>query len=219
MDLFQSIKPLWPIIPSILFILLLNFLIEYYSNYIKGKGGEWRVKNRLNELDPKQYKILNDIMLPSNGNTNTTQIDHIVVSNHGIFCIETKAYRGKIYGNAFQEKWTQYLSGKKYPFYNPIRQNYAHIKSVENLIKPIFPAVSVFGFVVFPDVDKLNISGADNVFMYAKDLMKKIRDVNLQSLTDDGVMSAVEMLSKANITDGNVRKQHDTDTNNLLGRS
>lgn len=198
-----------------MFILLLNFLIEYYSNYIKGKGGEWRVKNRLNELDTKQYKILNDIMLPSNGNTNTTQIDHIVVSNHGIFCVETKAYRGKIYGNAFQEKWTQYLSGKKYPFYNPIRQNYAHIKSVENLIKTIFPAVSVFGFVVFPDVDKLNISGADNVFMYAKDLMKRIESVNLQSLTDDDVTNVVELLNKANITDRQARKRHDTDTINL----
>lgn len=218
MDLLQTLKSLWPIIPSVLLILILNFLIDYYSNYIKGKGAEWRVKRRLNQLDQKNYKILNDIMLPSEGNTNTTQIDHIVVSNHGIFCIETKAYRGKIYGNAFQEQWTQYLSGKKYQFYNPIRQNYAHTKSVENLIKPIFPTVPVFGFVVFPDVDGLNISEVDNVFKKAKDLIKKIENTGSQSLTDDDMISVVEMINKANITNNDARKRHDTDIQSIKNK-
>lgn len=212
MDRLEILKSLWPVVLSVLIILLLNFLIGYYSNRIKGIGAEWRVKRRLNKLDQNNYKVLNDIMLPSTGNTHTTQIDHIVVSNHGVFCIETKAYRGKIYGNAFQEKWTQYLSGKKSLFYNPIRQNYAHIKSVENLIKPIFSTVTVFGFVVFPDVDELNISGADNVFRNIKDLIERIENTDSQYLNNNDVVSVVEILNNANITDGDARKQHDAET-------
>jgi hypothetical protein len=64
---------------------------------------------------------------------------------------------------------------------------------------------------VFPDVDKLNISGADNVFMYAKDLINKIENVNLQSLTNDDVVKVIELLNTANIIDGGARKQHNAD--------
>ncbi|WP_318011012.1 nuclease-related domain-containing protein [Clostridium sp. FP1] len=35
----------------------------------------------------------------------TTQIDHVIVSNYGIFVIETKNYKGWIIGNEFDENW------------------------------------------------------------------------------------------------------------------
>ena len=108
-----------------------------------GKAGERRVSHKLNWL-PKEYIVLNDIMLPSN--YGTTQIDHIVVSPYGIFVIETKNYKGWIFGNEDSEEWTQSLIGRKkmlgwsseqHRFRNPIRQNYAHIKAVQNLLSDI----------------------------------------------------------------------------------
>lgn len=39
----------------------------------------------------------------------TTQIDHVVVSKFGVFAIETKNYRGEIYGNDDREEWTQII--------------------------------------------------------------------------------------------------------------
>ena len=62
----------------------------------KGKEGENRVHNILMQL-PDDYVILDDVVLPTN--KGTTQIDHIVVSKYGVFAIETKNYRGEIYGD------------------------------------------------------------------------------------------------------------------------
>lgn len=85
-------------------------------------------------LDEMVYHRLNNVTLPKN-NGMTTQIDHIIVSQYGIFVIETKNYKGWIFGNEKQEKWTQVIQGgKKYQFYNPIRQNYGHIKTLSQLL-------------------------------------------------------------------------------------
>jgi Nuclease-related domain len=113
--------------------------------YLIGRSGENFVSRGLSRLDPQRYTTLDDLMLPSNGNTATTQIDHIVVSNFGIFCIETKSYRGWIFGNAQQKYWTQVIYRYRKKFYSPLRQNYAHIKAVEALLGSAFARVPVRG--------------------------------------------------------------------------
>ena len=55
-----------------------------------------RVYKKLLELTDEYY-IFNDVILDTG--QGTTQIDHIVVSKYGVFAIETKNYRGEIYGN------------------------------------------------------------------------------------------------------------------------
>ena len=122
----------------ILFIIVVTavaLFIKWKLPYWIGRGGEKFVTGKLLQLDSSQYKVLNDLLLPSNSHLNTTQIDHVVVSNYGIFCIETKAYQGWIFGEANQEYWTQVIYRHKERFYNPLRQNYAHVKAVEELVK------------------------------------------------------------------------------------
>jgi hypothetical protein len=51
---------------------------------------------------------LNDIYLPLDDGS-TTQIDHVVVSPFGVFVIETKTYKGWIFGNPRDAQWTQAL--------------------------------------------------------------------------------------------------------------
>ena len=83
------------------------FLKWWYSSpKYKGKEGENRVHNILMQL-PDDYVILDDVVLRTN--RGTTQIDHIVVSKYGVFAIETKNYRGEIYGDDKRKEWTQMI--------------------------------------------------------------------------------------------------------------
>ena len=43
---------------------------------------------------------------------NTTQIDHILINEYGVFVIETKNYKGVVYGTEGKNYWKQYLKNK-----------------------------------------------------------------------------------------------------------
>ncbi|MBI0426554.1 NERD domain-containing protein [Psychrobacter sp. NG27] len=86
------------------------------------------------KLEKDVYHRLNAITLPRD-NGGSTQIDHIIVSVYGIFVIETKNYKGWIYGSEKQKQWTQaFPNGSKFKFQNPLRQNYLHIKTLADLL-------------------------------------------------------------------------------------
>lgn len=86
------------------------------------------------KLEKDVYHRLNGITLPL-ANGGSTQIDHVIVSVYGIFVIETKNYKGWIYGKETQRQWTQsFPNGSKYRFQNPLRQNYLHIKTLADLL-------------------------------------------------------------------------------------
>ncbi|WP_256958826.1 nuclease-related domain-containing protein [Psychrobacter sp. JB385] len=86
------------------------------------------------KLEKDVYHRLNGITLPL-ANGGSTQIDHVIVSVYGIFVIETKNYKGWIYGSENQRQWTQsFPNGSKFKFQNPLRQNYLHIKTLADLL-------------------------------------------------------------------------------------
>ena len=86
------------------------------------------------KLEKDIYHRLNNVTLPL-ANGGSTQIDHIIVSVYGIFVIETKNYKGWIYGSEKQKQWTQsFPNGSKYKFQNPLRQNYLHMKTLADLL-------------------------------------------------------------------------------------
>ena len=148
-----------------------------------GRSGERYVSRQLRRLDPARYKLLNDVMLPSRGNSAATQIDHIVVSNHGIFCIETKGYKGWIFGDAYQEQWKQVIFHYKGGIYNPLWQNFAHTKAIEELLDRQRLKKLIVSLVVFPNADMLKISGTDSVG-YASDIVGKIESYIEPVLSD-----------------------------------
>jgi hypothetical protein len=87
------------------------------------------------EKIPWYGKILPNLYLPQGVNITDTEVDLLFIHETGIYCIEVKDYGGWIYWNEFDAKWTQSFSKRlKFHFYNPIRQNYSHIKSLEKLI-------------------------------------------------------------------------------------
>jgi len=116
-------------LPYVLVSLLVVFtlvMVWLGSARQKGKRGEKRVYNILSKSLPDGFIVLNDIYLPSSDGT-TTQIDHIVVSQYGVFVVETKNYSGWIFANARDDEWTQVIYRRKSRLQNPLRQNYRHI--------------------------------------------------------------------------------------------
>lgn len=99
-----------------------------------GARGERAVAGRLRDGLPEEYRILNDTYLPLPDGT-TTQINHIVICQYGIFVVETKTYSGWIFGNENSAKWTQTIYHCKHSFQNPIRQNYRHICALSDNLK------------------------------------------------------------------------------------
>ena len=84
----------------------------------------------------------------------TTQIDHILLSPYGIFIIETKNYKGWIFGSERQKLWTQKIFKKSYKFQNPLHQNYKHQKVLEQVLADIITPEYLHSIVVFmPDCE------------------------------------------------------------------
>ena len=115
-----------------LIVVTLGILAEIYYPKIIGFMGEFWLKLELKKLPNKKYLLLNDIMIEDENGTH--QIDHILISKYGIFVIEMKNYSGLIKGNSYSNKWSQNIGRYKKYFYNPIHQNYGHIKALIPLL-------------------------------------------------------------------------------------
>lgn len=90
---------------------------------LKGWIGEKKtIFNMWISLDKNTYQRFHDVIIPAKNST--TQIDHILISEYGIFIVETKNLQGWIFGSEENAKWTQTLGKNKYPFQNPLRQTY-----------------------------------------------------------------------------------------------
>ena len=116
----------------IVLVLFINLLKKSKRNYkdIKGSIGEKKVNQILENINDS--KLLKDVILKTENGT--TQIDHILIHKKGIFVIETKNFKGWIFGKEKDKYWVQSIYNKKSKFYNPIRQNYGHIKAIESYL-------------------------------------------------------------------------------------
>jgi hypothetical protein len=97
-------------------------------NRLKGAKGEAQGASGMFFKLPSRYKVINDLLLPTA--TGTTQIDHVVLSNFGIFVIESKHVAGVIYGAPNAQQWTVCRGPAKFPLFNPLLQNAGHIRAL-----------------------------------------------------------------------------------------
>ncbi len=82
-------------------------------------------------LPRRRYRLLRNVTLPTADGS--TQVDHIVVSRHGVFVVETKNYRGWIFGTAHDKTWTQTFRRSSHTFQNPLRQNVKHVRTLAEI--------------------------------------------------------------------------------------
>ena len=157
-------------------------------------------------LDEKDYRVLSDLTLPvANG---TTQIDHLLLSRFGIFVIETKNMSGWIFGGADQKKWTQVQKGgKRRNFQNPLRQNYAHVKAVQEILE--VDQKALHNLVVFTGTAECKTEMPKNVAWGLQGLGKLIALKNVPVFSDIQINSYVNKLSEQALENtGSVRKEH-----------
>ncbi|WMJ83198.1 nuclease-related domain-containing protein [Oscillospiraceae bacterium LTW-04] len=170
---------------------------------IKTKTKNNSVAALLSTLPKEDYTVLNDIMIKSY--TGFSHIDHIVISAHGIFVIETQNYHGNIVGKDTDQYWTWSTGNEKHRFFNPIRQNHSHIKALESTLEPVgkVPLISV---VAFPRDCELK-SKPPGVLHY-NELLAKIQSYTKNVLTRAQIEFIIATLERANIENPEIRKQH-----------
>ncbi len=147
--------------------------LPYYSVRLnKGHYGEYMSYKLLKGYEENGAKFLFNVYIPKS-ETETTEIDVMMISQYGLFVIESKNYSGWIFGDENQYKWTQTLAtgkGKSHKehFYNPIKQNRSHINYLNTYLDENLPVYSIIAFsdrcklksikVTSPDIKVINRS-------------------------------------------------------------
>ena len=100
-----------------------------FTGWLGEKATAWGLSQG---LDPKIYWRIDDVIIP-NGKGGTAQLDHVIVSQFGIFVVETKNRHGVILGKPDDQRWQQINESKIYEFQNPLAQNESHIQALVQL--------------------------------------------------------------------------------------
>jgi len=172
----------------------------------KGRRGEKKVTSKLQILKKYgKFNVLNDLLLKRD-DSHTSQIDHVVIGESGVFVIETKNYKGHISGDSWAGEWFQNIKKNEWPFENPLLQNKGHIKALKKHLNERFPDLKYHSLVVFPS---RNLLGVDDARVIARsEIVPTILGYRAKALSPDEVETMTEMLRKANITSRKERKAH-----------
>ncbi|NME06353.1 NERD domain-containing protein [Psychrobacillus sp. BL-248-WT-3] len=192
----------------IILVLFIFFLVILKKPTVKGSIGEWQVKRKLMGLDEEEYVVLHDLLLPYE--EGTTQIDHVVVSTVGIFVIETKNYKGWIFGKERQKYWKQVIYKKNYNFLNPVMQNFAHLTAIQALIKEMYegPYYSLIAFSNEATFKNIEITSDHVRVLYISDLFKTIKSYEQKVILPYRVRQIAKLLINENIQGKETRKIH-----------
>ncbi len=169
--ILEPLLQLWYLLPIILIVAFLK------SPWGKGIIGEFLVNTSSKiKLDKNKYHLIKNVTLPTEDGT--TQIDHIIVSEYGIFVVETKNMKGWIFGDEKQKYWTQKIYKNTNKFQNPLHQNYKHIKTIQNELG--IEQDKIFSVIVFAGDSEFKTKMPENVRQgigyidYIKSKTKKI---------------------------------------------
>lgn len=186
----------------VLILALIVILIAKRKRKIEMNKGEMEVNDVLEKITG--YRLLSNVMIKrQNG---TSQIDHILIGRKGVFVIETKDFSGKIYGDQYSKYWTQKLNGRKNTFYNPIRQNYGHVKALEEILKRRDIFISL---IVFTNKSKIKNIKSEVPVIQLKKLKKYIRKYKSDiTLSKDEISEIYNIINKKNIISNRAIKKH-----------
>lgn len=179
--------------PILYLLLAISFIVLIILRpIIRGKKGEMSVTLHLKSLPKSQYTVLNNLLIQKGGHS--SQIDHVVVSRYGVFVIETKDYKGTIYGSEDNYHWTQNIWGNKYELYNLILQNQGHVKALKAYLGVgNFPFIPI---VTFSTRANLRINTKENAVLYYSEIVRFIESKKIVLLSDAEIETTVKMLSR-----------------------
>ena len=177
-------------------ILILAFLLWMaFGAPLRGDIGEGTVARRLKSLPGNKYTVFNDVMVKTG--RGSVQIDHIVVSQYGIFVIETKNIAGIITGTEHSENWTKVDNGRKYEFFNPITQNMGHINALAHKLN--VPTSKFISIIAFSTRGRLMFHQLPTPVVYIPQVTGKIkcyRDVKLSVRRANEIADQIQKIKK-----------------------
>jgi restriction system protein len=186
------IERFWPVLILAFAFSLLGRILR--SARVKGHIGEAVVSfGALRRLDPRVYRVFDDLVLPRPDGRGTTQIDHVVVSPFGIFVIETKNYTGWIFGDEDSRQWTQVIYGRKNRFQNPLHQNAMHVRALSKATG--LPSSCFYNLVYFVGNATLKTDLPPEVM--TEGLASYIRDCREEVIKPEDVAWAVTSIQEA----------------------
>jgi hypothetical protein len=190
---------------GIIILFILFVLLTIFSAKIKGFIGEKTVAVILSRLDSESYQVINDLTIETD--KGTSQMDHVIISKYGVFVIETKNYKGWIFGDDYSQYWTQVIYKRKEKLYNPIKQNYGHVQALKAVLQEKYPNIKYIPIVVFPIKSTLKVKTKNHV-VYGIRLLKTIKTYQEENLTANEVNTIYSQLSSLNIIDRQKKKEH-----------
>ncbi len=138
-----------------------------------GRAGEYIVDIFLKELVKEDEYLLTNLLIPV-GKNNETEIDAVIISRKGIFCIEVKNWIGYVSGSDEDEKWLQQYDDPYMPNKtpkNPVKQNENHCRALKRLLNNRF---DIFNVVIFLKLEYRNGIDSDHVYTL-KEFIKDYR--------------------------------------------
>lgn len=198
-------SPIYPFLLLAIVYLIYLLLRKLYLPRIYGSLGEFRIARRLRRLNKEKYKVYNNLYLENKGRT--TQIDHLVLSIYGIFVIETKNYKGWIFGNERSKYWTQTLYNTKHQFYNPILQNWTHVNFLKGISKDI-NELPFFPIVVFAGKAKLKKIDALTPVIRRRKLLRTIKRHRNVYISYEQLSVLDDLIRSVRVEGREIRKKH-----------
>ena len=149
----------------ILSVIIVWFCLHYDEQNAQksGQEGEQVVSKILKDMG---FTVFDDVLFNIGGRS--VQVDHIALSGHGVYIVETKNHHGNIEGSVYDKVWYQTIYGKTYTFYNPVWQNYGHIRAVCSLLG--LAKDQVKGVVVFASNPGLFLNKGRDLIVTANEL-------------------------------------------------
>jgi hypothetical protein len=161
-------------------LILAAGILDLFMPKIKRILGEKSVEAYLSSLDEEKYKVINHISFEIKGKA--IDIDHVVVSNYGIFVIKDNDYKGTIVGDESDESWKQKLPTKREKISNPIHENYENIQWLKQATSE-FGDLRYVSIIDFTTNARLQVK-AESKVVYTINLVSEIKKYNDEVISD-----------------------------------
>lgn len=168
-----------------------------YTGTVNGYECEIEFNHLLRFLISKDDYLLSNVILDNRG-LQLCEIDSILVSRKGLFCIEIKCNRGSCVGRSNSQKWTFHIGTKhkrKNKIENPVILNEKHCDILEKTLDFRYISDNI---VVFPNIEGLVNFESKNAFT-TDTFLKCYNSLEEDQLTKKDILKIVDKLS-ANVS-------------------
>lgn len=166
----------------------------------RGWWGEYQVNLLLRLCLNSEYRVFTHALYPGKDQSYSIQVDHVVVSRYGLFVIENRCLKGKLFVDPDKpDTWLQVIGRRKNKIRNPLVQNYAPIKAVRQAIGG--HASKIFNYAVMSSSATFPEGWPERVFRPWA-LLRQIQSQKTPILSGSQVVSICRGLERGRIKDG-----------------